>query len=78
MNQFNGSILVDGHDLSFDFLVIHTVKGIKLFIVVTKDRTSFIFDMQKDGSGKWKILEPAPKWVIPFAEQLGNTIDKNI
>ena len=78
MNQFNGIILVDGEYLSFDFSLIHTIKGEKFFIVVLKNRASFIFDMQKDGYGKWKILEPSPQWVKPFTEQLSYIIDQNI
>lgn len=78
MNQFNGIILVDGESLSFDFSLIHTIKGCKFFIAVFKNKASFLFDMQKDGYGKWQILEPYPKWVKPYTEQLSCIIDQNI
>jgi hypothetical protein len=78
MNQFDEIIYMDSEALSFHFSLIHTTKGVKIFVTVVKDRGYFVFDMQKDGSGKWKILDPAPIWVKPFAGQLGDVINKNI
>jgi hypothetical protein len=78
MNQFDEILYMGSEALSFHFSPIHTIKGVKIFVTVVKERGYFVFDMQKDGSGKWKILEPAPKWVKPFAKQLGDLIDKYI
>ena len=77
MKQFNETIIVNGEPLSFQFSRIHTTKGEKFFISAVKDRGYFVFDMQKDDSGKWKIGVPAPQWVEPILDKLAEVINRN-
>ena len=78
MNQFNKNINVDGEELSFRFSQIYTVRGVKFFIVVNKNKSPCIFDMQKNGFGIWKIIDPAPQWVRPLELQLATVIIQNL
>jgi hypothetical protein len=78
MKPFSEKIEVDGETLNFSFYGIHTIKGEKIFVAVTRNRQSYAFDMIKGDSGRWKIIEPYPKWVKPFEGQLSYIIDQNI
>lgn len=78
MQQFNEIIKIDEEVLSFAFNRIYTKSGEKFFVVVEKDRQFFQFDMNRDNSGKWKIIEPAPEWLKPIEEKVAEIIARNL
>jgi hypothetical protein len=78
MKPFNGSTDLDGETLDFTFYHIHTIKGEKFFVTVTRSSQAYIFDMMEKDSGKWLIGKPAPLWVKPLEERLADIISRNI
>ena len=78
MKPFNGSTDLDGENLEFTFYLTHTIKGEKFFVTVTRYSTAYVFDMMEKDSGKWLIGQPAPVWVKPLEEKLGDLITRNI
>ena len=78
MKPFNSTVYVDGETLEFTFYNIHTVKGEKFFVTVTRYTRPYIFDMIKSDSTNWLIIEPAPQWVKPLEGQLANIIAQNV
>jgi len=78
MKPFNGSTDLDGETLEFTFYYTPTIEGAKFFVTVTRYSTAYVFDMMEKNSGKWLIIEPAPRWVKPLEEQLADIIKSNI
>ena len=77
MNQFKVTLQLENEILDFSFNQIYTAAGEKFFITVNKDGSDFVFDIQKDGYGRWKIGEPAPKWVRAIERELIEAINPN-
>jgi hypothetical protein len=77
VNQFKGKLKVESQTLCFVFNRILTSNGEKFFIKVNKNRVPFSFDMKKDKYDKWKIVEPAPKWVRKVEEKLIKAINRH-
>jgi len=78
MKPFNASADLDGETLDFTFYYTPTVKGEKFFVTVTRNWQAYVFDMMEKDSGKWLIGQPAPVWVKPLEEKLGDLITRNI
>lgn len=78
MKPFNESTDLDGETLDFTFYYLHTFKGEKFFVTVTRSRQAYVFDMMEKDSGKWLINQPAPLWVKPLEEKLADIIRRNI
>jgi len=78
MKPFNGNTELDGENLEFTFYYTHTIDGEKFFVTVTRHMQAYVFDMMERNSGKWLIIEPAPRWVKPLEEQLADIIKSNI
>jgi len=78
MKPFNGVIDLGGETLDFTFYYIHSVKGEKFFVTVTRCRHGYIFDMMERDAGKWLIGQPSPIWVKPLEEKLADIINRNI
>ena len=52
-------------DYSVSFTSIILPKGFKLFVAVKKDNECIAsFEMKQDYYGQWKILLPAPSWIL--------------
>jgi hypothetical protein len=50
----------------------------KYFIEVNSDKSIIArFEMQEDHFNKWKIMMPAPEWVLNLELQLANVICRN-
>jgi len=78
MLQFNETIKIEDEVLSFAFNRIYTKSGEKFFVVVEKGRQFYQFDMNRDNSGRWKIIEPAPEWLKPIEEKVVELIARNL
>lgn len=76
MIQFYAYIRVDEVYVRFFFNRLYTISGEKFFVIVSKKNNTITFDMVKM-NGRWKIVEPAPKWLKPFEHHLSEIIKEN-
>ena len=76
MTQFEEMIKVDNESLFFYFIQIDIRQ--KFVVTVSKDRQYFVFDMKKDSSEKWKIIDLVPKWINTIENELSNVINREI
>jgi hypothetical protein len=78
MKPFNGSTDLDGETLDFTFYHMHTVKGEKFFVTVSRCRQAYVFDMMEKDAGQWLIGQPSPLWVKQLETKLADIISRNI
>jgi hypothetical protein len=78
MKPFNASTDLDGETLDFTFYYMHTIKGERFFVTVTRCRQAYVFDMMEKDAGRWLISQPAPLWVKPLEKKLADLISRNI
>ena len=78
MADFTKSITVENEKTRFQVSKIYKRDGFKFFVKVLYKNVLIYFDMQRDKRGDWKIINPAPNWLIPLESELASVIKKNI
>ncbi len=65
------------NDLKLDliFRKVFCPQGIKYF-VSENEANSLAFEMKEQEAGKWKIMLPAPDWLLPLEDELSQHINE--
>lgn len=70
------SFLINDHKLNLTFRKVYCPQGFKYFISKNDDSSDpLAFEMKPQEDGKWKIILPAPDWLLPLEEELSRYIN---
>jgi hypothetical protein len=78
MPNFIKKLLYDNRELEFHFFEIARLNSNRYHVKVTENGNPLTaFDMDKLGNGEWKVLPPAPDWVLLVEPLLSKSIQEN-
>ena len=74
MSKINCVVFVNGENYSLAFFERRIPDGTKYFITAQNGKGNVIhFEMKEEG-GKWKIIQPAPTYIIDIEDKLSEII----
>jgi hypothetical protein len=75
MNSFKRFIQIGERDYYVHFTKVFYTGDDKFFILVTGQHLILHFDMEKDSWRKWRIVSPAPGWIMNQQEMFSSFIE---
>ncbi len=76
MRDFSEFVTVEEDQLLFYFSRIYIAAGEEFFVSVKRSGKFYLFDLERDDSGKWKITKTAPAWLQTVEEELADIINQ--
>ena len=70
MSDFIEVISIAGKNYYFSFSKISTPGGSKFFVSTIENNDVVSFEIKGDEYDNWKIIEPAPKWIMKIEKTL--------
>lgn len=77
MIDFNEIISIGEETLYFAFTEVFISQGTKLYVTINREKKFYVFNMQKDADGTWKISEDVAAWIKELEAQLSAIIVRN-
>ena len=75
MKRFNTPFVHSIGGIHFKFEYVYTPLDNKFFVTATGiNEEAICFEMIKDSFGNWKIIQPAPSWIISWEKELKETL----
>lgn len=79
MNNFTGSVELEGANYVLHFSIIHTAQAQKFFVHAgIKDEKPAHFEIKKDAYGKWKIVLPVANVFALHEEKIIDLAERNL
>lgn len=70
MKSFEEWIRVDNKKFKFTFTKILSSGKYKYHVVISDNHIDYHFDIKKNEMDQWKIVPPAPAFILPVQEEI--------
>lgn len=78
MSDFTLSIHVSDIPYTFSFIYIKTPGAEKYFVRADNFSDMVSFELKKNYAGNWKVVEPAPPWIVDMEASFSEIINRQL
>ena len=79
MATFSKTIFYNNAELLFSFSQVERIDSVKYHVTVVEDKKLLTaFEMRKAANESWKIVQPAPEWVLEVEPTLSTLIQSHM